>query len=314
MPTGSVPAAMAKLVVLGVVLALGGLLSCEKSTATENPDGHGVRTAAPVGNDIELRYRFDAGKLRQTGTFDINTTGGGEFGAAAIAYTVALDLAAAGNALQVAWDVTDIATLEVQGNFADGGAATEPKAFLTTHGTGAFVVDATGRLDERATESLPSNAARRKRLEPLALPAGAAPAPASGALRLLALAERMVELPELPVARLAVGASVIVDRDEDAEVGGIVLPTATATEYTLVKIDRSGNTRVAELQIQAVTRGATDTPDGKLMVTIDGVGLLLFDVDAGVPVRWQLKRTQTVELGPKGFESTVILESNYDRG
>jgi hypothetical protein len=56
--------------------------------------------------------------------------------------------------------------------------------------------------------------------------------------------------------------------------GGIALPIETEAKYTLVEIDDSGSSRIAELQIEAVTDGATEVPGGMLSVdmTTEGTG------------------------------------------
>jgi hypothetical protein len=304
---------MSKLLALGLVAVLACSLSCEKTGGTKNPDGAdgGGKVAA---GDVTLRYKIGPGKLQQRGKFDMNTTGGGQFGEAAIEYTARLDMVAQGDKLKVAWSIAEIGKLDVKGMFEDKGSTEDPKAFLVAEAKGAFLVDQLGKLDEKATEALPENAARRerfKKIEAEAKAAGGEPKTSSG-VKILALADSMVSLPDLPKDGLTVGKSVTVEEKEDSEMGGIVLPSETETKYTLIKIDDSGGTRIAELQIEAVTSGAAEVPGGMLTVDMTTEGSMLFDIDAGLPVSYKLTRSQSFAFGQTTFESTILLESSFD--
>lgn len=306
---------MSKLLRLGLLVALATSVSCDKSAGTKSPDG-GAGAGLVAAGDVALRYKIGPGKLEQRGKFDMNTTGGGQFGEAAIEYTAKLDLAAAGDKLRVAWSIADVAKLDVKGMFEDKDSTEDPKAFLVAEAKGAFLVDAFGKLDEKATEALPENAARRerfKKIEADAKAGGGEPKTSTG-VKILAFADSMVSLPDLPKDGLAVGKSVTVEEKEESEMGGITLPTEIETKYTLVKIDDSGGTRIAELQIEAVASGATEVPGGMLTVDMTTEGTMLFDVDAGMPVSYKLTRSQSFAFGETTFESTILVESSFSAG
>jgi hypothetical protein len=307
---------MSKLLLSTLLLALACSTSCDKGGKTNGPDGGGAGKGASKG-DISLRYKVAPGKLKQTGKFDMNTTGGGQFGEAAMEYTANLELVAQGDKLKVVWSLADIGKLDVKGMFEDtGGSGEDPKAFLVAEGKGAFLVDTLGKLDEKGTEGLAENTARRerfKKLEEEAKAAGGQPKTSSG-VKILALADSMVTLPDLPADGLSVGKSVTVEEEEEAQMGGIMLPSETETKYTLVKIDDSGGTRIAELQIEAVTSGATEVPGGMLTVDMETEGTMLFDIDAGMPVSYKLQRSQSFAFGENTFESTIMLEASFAAG
>jgi hypothetical protein len=303
----------ARAFVLALPLVLFGAASCDKGGTTKPAGGTG---SAPVEGAVVLRYKVDAAKLQQRGTFDMNTTGGGQFGEALVRYTAALELVPSGDKIKVVWGLSEVSELATKGMFADPAATDDPKAVLLAEGKGAFLVDAKGKLDESATEKLAENAARRERFEKLeadAKASGGAPAASTG-LRMLALTDTMVTLPDLPEAGLAVGTPLVVEEEEEAQMSGIVLPTETEMKYTLVKIDTSGTSRIAELEIEGVTSGATEVPGGMLTVDVTTEGTMLFDIDGGFPVRYQITRSQAFAFGNNTVESTIMLESTFDRG
>ncbi len=304
---------MSKLLLSTLLVALVCTTSCDKGGKTNGPDDGGAGKGAAKG-DVSLRYKVAPGKLKQTGKFDMNTTGGGQFGEAALEYTAVLELVAQGDKLKVVWSLAEVAKLDVKGMFEDKPGSTEdPKAFLVAEGKGAFLVDALGKLDEKATDALAENTARRERFKKLEADAKAAggDANAPSGVKILALADSMVALPDLPADGLSIGKSVTVEEEEEAQMGGIMLPSETETKYTLVKIDDTGGARIAELQIEAVTSGATEVPGGMLTVDMETEGTMLFDIDAGIPVSYKLQRSQSFAFGDKTFESTIMMEASF---
>ncbi len=307
---------MSKLLRLGLLAVLVSCASCEK-TGTSNKPGDGAGGAgggATTAGDIALRYKAGSAKLKQTGKFDMNTSGGGQFGEAVLEYTATLELAGQGENIKVNWSFADVSKLEVKGMFEDKSGGDDPKAFLVAEGKGAFLVDALGKLDDKGTEALAENAARRdrfKKLEADAKASGKEPKTSAGE-NILAMADGMVALPDLPSQGLSVGKSVTVEDEDEAQIGGIVLPSETETKYTLVKIDESGGQRIAELQIEAVTSGAAEMGQGMLSVDMTTEGTMLFDIDAGIPVSYKLTRSQSFAFGPNTFETMTILEAAFE--
>ncbi len=306
---------MSKLLGLGLVAALLCASSCEKGGDTKAPGDGGAGAADPASGEVVLRYKVGAGKLSQAGKFDLNTSGGGQFGVATIEYTAILELEPQGDKLKVAWSLADIGKLEAKGMFEDTEGGEDPKAFLVAEAKGAFLIDELGKLDEKASEGLPENAVRRARFEKLeadAKAAGGEPKTSAG-VKILALADSMVALPDVPKAGLVVGKPVTIEEEEDSEMGGIVLPSETETTYTLVKIDASGGARIAELQIEAVTSGAAEVPGGMLTVDMTTEGSMLFDIDAGLPVSYELTRSQSFAFGDRTFESTILIAASFTK-
>lgn len=307
---------MSKLLGLGLVAALVCTSSCDKGGGTMSPGDGGAGAGKAAAGEVVLRYTLAAGKLSQAGKFDLNTTGGGQFGVATLEYTAALEMAPQGDKLKVAWALLEIGKLEAKGMFEDTEGGEDPKAFLVAEGKGAFLVDAFGKLDEKASEGLPENAARRARFEKLEADAKAAggEVKTGSGIKILALADSMVAFPDLPKVGLVVGKPVVVEEEEDSEMGGIVLPSETETTYTLVKIDDSGGSRIAEVQIEAVTSGAAEVPGGMLTVDMTTEGSMLFDIDGGLPVSYELTRSQSFAFGDRTFESTILLAASFTKG
>lgn len=300
--------------VLGWSFALAALVaaaSCDKSGSTNTAGGQG---GAPVDGAIVLRYKLGATKLQQRGTFDVNITGAGQFGEAVVRYTAALELVPAGDKLKVVWGLSEITGLETKG-FYQAPAGDDTKAVMLAEAKGAFLVDARGRLDEAATEALAENAAKRERFEKLEAEATASGGEPKGSasMRILAMADSMVTLPDLPEAGLVVGKPVVVEEEEDITISGTVLPSESETKYTLVKIDESGSSRIAEIEIEVVTGGAAELPGGMITVEATTEGTMLFDIDGGFPVRYQITRSHTVAFGDNSLDSTTMIEATFDR-
>lgn len=300
---------------LALVLAISSGSACTPRGDTKTPDGKGGGGAAEQGAGLQLRYAVAAGKLVQNGKFDMSTTGGGQFGEANLEFTANLELAPQGEKLKVVWSFADVGKLDTKGMFETKDAAAEdPKKLLVSEGKGAFLIDARGITDEEGSKGLAENVARRKRFEELekAAKSGAAPK-MSGGVQVLAMADAMIALPDLPEQGLEVGKTVTISEEEETELGGsgIMLPTEKETKYTLVKIDESGGKRIAELSIEGVSSGATEMQGQMLTVDATNEGSMLFDLDAKLPVSYRFTRTQSVAAGQMTFESTMVLEATF---
>lgn len=296
---------------LAVSLVLGAL-SCSPRGKAGPPGGDGGTGAgAQQGAGVQLRYAVAPAKLTQTAKFDMSTSGGGQFGEAALQFSAQLELVPQGDKLKVVWSFAGIDKLDLEGMFASKDAASDPKAMLVAEGKGAFIVDGRGQLDEAASKALTENVARRKRFEELTK--GGPNAQPDPGLRLLAFADAMIVLPDLPEQGLEVGKPVTVNEEEETELGesGTKLPTETETKYTLVKIDESGGKRIAELQVDGVSSGAAEMQGAMLTVDATTEGSMLFDLDAKLPVSYRFTRTQSFGLGQTTFESTMIIEASF---
>ena len=312
---------MSKLVRFGLVAALACAAAgsaCNKQGGTDSPGGRGGAAGAPAAGDgVQLRYGLAATKLKQKGKIDLNTSGGGKFGQAAIEYSALLDVVPNGDKLKVSWSFADIGKLDLQGLYKD--ASGDPKTMLLTEGRGAFVVDVLGTVDEKGTEALQETTARRERFKALAKEGGAGEGKEpsnAGALQLLAMTDAMVSLPDLPKESLAVGKPITVEREEETQLGdsGVMLPTDIESKFTLVKIDESGGQRIAELQVEVESSGATEMQGNMIAVESTTEGSMLFDLGTGLPVSYKFTRNTSFTFGQNSLENTMIAEAAFEKG
>ncbi len=309
---------MSLLVRLGLSAVLVCAVSCNKQGGTNTPDGGRGGKGAPAEGGIELRYGAAAAKLKQNGSIDMNTSGSGQFGQAAMEYSALLEFSPSGDKLKVVWSFADIGKLDLQGMFKDDGGG-DTKSVLVAQGKGAFLVDRRGELDEKATEGLAENTARREHFKKLGEEAkanGGKPPAGAGAAQILALADAMIALPDLPKDPIAIGKTVVEEEQAETELGGsgVMMPTDTETKYTLVKIDDSGGQRIAELQVEQSTSGASEMQGG--MISLEGTieGSILFDVDAGLPVSYKFTRSTMISFGQNSFETTMMMQASFEKG
>lgn len=311
---------MSMFVRFGLVAALacaGAMGACNKQGGTDSPGERGGAAGAPTGDGVQLRYGLAATKLKQKGKVDLNTSGGGQFGQAAIEYSALLDVVPNGDKLKVSWSFADIGKLDVQGLYKD--AAGDPKSMLLAEGRGAFIVDLLGTVDEKGTDALAETVARRERFKALAKEGGAAEGQApknGGTLQLLAMTDAMVSLPDLPKESLAVGKSITVEREEETQLGdsGVMLPTDIESKFTLVKIDESGAQRIAEVQVEVESSGATEMQGNMIAVESTTEGTMLFDLGTGLPVSYKFTRNTSFSFGQNSFENTMIAEAAFEKG
>jgi hypothetical protein len=306
---------------LGLVLSLVATLpSCDKNGGTNAPDGGGGAGGGTDAKDgVALRYAAQPLKLKQIGSFDSNVRARGEYNEIAAKYTVGLELAPAGDKVKVVWTFADIGALDLKGSLAPKPGAEDPKAALLRLGKGAYLVDLRGEIDEDGSKALPENEARRKELD--ALKKQAEEAEKAGKpfeapmLALMQTTRAMVSLPVLPKGGLPVGKAEKTTEEEELQLfeGGPKMPTETETTYTLVKIDTSGAKRIAEVQFESVTSGATETQMGTLSLDSTTEGTMLFDIDGHVPVSIDLTSNQAFQSGNEQmFESMTIIKSTFE--
>ena len=295
------------------------VVSCSPRGGTEKPAGDGG-SPKPVqqGAGVLLRYALAPAKLVQRGKFDMSTTGGGQFGEAQLEYTAKLELAPHGEQLKVVWAFADVGKLDVKGMFAPkAGGGDEAKSLLVQEGKGAFLIDARGQTDDEASHGLAENAARNQRFAQMEKQAKAGKAAKlSSGDQVLALADAIIVIPDLPEQGLEVGKTLTLALEEETELAGsgMMLPTQKETKYTLVKIDDSGGKRIAELQVQSVTSGSAEEQGATLTVDTTNEGSMLFDLDAKLPVSYRFTRTQSLSDGQSTFESTMVLEASFTAG
>ncbi len=303
-----------RLALVGLALCVASVASCSKRRTSTTPGGD--QSATTLVGDVLLVYADKPLKLKQIGQFDVDTTGGGQFGQLAIAFSAGLEFSPQGDKRKVVWSLSGVDKLDLKGMFA-GEAGEDPKPMLVELGKGAFMMDAHGEIDEEAAKSLAENRARREKFDALtkdaeaAFKAGKQVKPPAAA-QVLGMADAMLRLPGLPSKGLAVGKTTVIEEKDEAVLGGMKLPTESETKYTLVKIDDAGGKHIAEIQVEAVTSGAVETQGQLVTIEMSNEGTLLFDMDAGVPVSYQFTTSQTLAAGEQTFETTIISKGTYE--
>ena len=305
---------------LGLVLSLAASLpSCGPKGGTTTPEGGGGGRSKDGKDGIALRYAAAPMKLKQVGQFESNTRARGDYSEIAATCTVGLEVAPSGDKLKVKWTVADVGALEMKGSLVPKPGDEDPKAVLLRVGKGAYLVDLRGTLDEDGTTALPENDARKQELDVLKKQAEEAAKAGkqfqSPNLAIIQTTRAMVALPELPEAGLPVGKAVTTTVEEEVEVfdGAPKMATDTETTYTLVKIDDSGSKRIAEVQFESVTSGATELGPQTLVLESTLEGTMLFDIDGHAPVSVDLTTTQSFTSGSEQMlEITTTLKATFE--
>ncbi len=232
--------------------------SCDKSGRdTTLPGGDGA--APQAGPGPAMRYRAEARTLKQTTAYEVQMSGGGQFGQAKLQVGGTVTLSPMdGDKVKVAWKMNAVDSLELEGEFQpkakDGkpNPLPDPKATLLERGAGVFVVDLRGEEDSEASDALPENQAKKnereelqKKIEEAAADSGkkgggkkgggkkgkATPAAAAGgglsdelrtaaaAAQFVALFEGIFQVPSLPQPRLEEGKPLTVAEEGELPMG-----------------------------------------------------------------------------------------------
>jgi hypothetical protein len=317
----TVPRAVTGLLAVAVAVAAAG---CEKKSTLVVPDGAGPdgSTPAPTADEVVLRYAATTTRLRQKASFETTTTGGGQFVEAKVAFDASLVVAPQAGKLKVVWDLEGVDAVKVSGALQGKGAG-DPKAFLLEVGRGAYLTDLRGDSDAAVSDALPENKAMQDRLAAVQAEikaktaSGQTPDYPAGA-EVLPYLQPVVRLPALPEPGLVVGKETKVERDEERELAsvGVVLPLHIHTTYTLVRIDTSGSMRVAEVQFEGGASGEAQGQGdvGTVSIASQYEGMLLFNLDRGVPMSYDVTRTETWNLGQITGETTTLIKATWDAG
>ena len=307
---------------LGLVLSLAASLpSCGPKGGTTTPGGGGGGSGKDEKNGVALRYAAAPMKLKQVGQFDSNTRARGDYSEIAAKYTVGLELAPSGDKVKVKWTIADVGALDLKGSLTPKPGGEDPKAALLRVGKGAYLVDLRGEPDEDGSKALPENDARKQEID--ALRKQAEEAEKAGKkfeaplLVLMQSTRAMVSLPVLPEQGLPVGKAVSSTVEEEVELfeGGPKMPTETETTYTLVKIDASGSKRIAEVQFESVTSGATELGPQTIALDSTTEGTMLFDIDGHAPVSLDLTSTQSFTSGSEQMlETMTTMKATFEPG
>jgi hypothetical protein len=299
---------------LAVAVVLIGACGPKGKSATPEPGADGGTRAASEG-ESSIVYR--PAKLTAAVTLELTSTGGGAYLQANATLRTDLEIAPQGADLLVRWDVAAVDGLQIEGTLPP--SQVDLSAYLAEHGRGVWVVDAFGRENAKATDAHPDNAARRqlvagetRRLgDARAQGKSATPDPAP---TLLDRIPPMLALPPLPMPPLVPGATD--ERTTTTEVElpqfDVVLPIETTRRVTLVVIDTSGTMRLAELQITEDRYGGLELEEGDIELEEKSEGTLLFDLDRGVPFRFEQTTTTSFTAGDRGGDTTRIVRTEFE--
>lgn len=304
--------------------ALGALLAtaaCKPAPGipTAVPDGAGTAGSGAAGVSNEsatvLRYDASARTLRQVGHLELIQRGAGQYAEAVVDLQAVIAFEPKGDRLEVQWTVSDVTALELRGALQRDDDDTE--TFLETHGFGAYLSDLRGQAE--ADPQLPRNVERESTLAAMrqeiadATAAGRA-APIVPGLQMLSYLPPLLQLPTLPEQPLPLNEPVTVTREEETELGetGLVLPFDVEAKYTLVRIEESEGSRLAEMVFEATAIGTQEGPGGEIVIESKQRGTLLFDLGRRVPVSYESTRTETIEMGQFSGETETTLRATWE--
>lgn len=271
--------------------------------------------AVPSASSIVLRYDAGARTLRQTGHLELIQRGAGQYAEAILDLDASVGIEPKGDRLEVAWKVDDVKALELRGALQQEGD--DASTFLETHGVGAYLSDLRGQAED--DPELPQNVARESKLADMRqtiadATASGQPPPVIPGLQMLSYLPPLLQLPSLPEGALPLNEPITVSRQEETELGdtGLVIPFDVEVKYTLVRIDDSGGTRLAEMVFEATASGSQEGPGGEIVIESEQRGSLLFDLGKKIPVSYESTRTETIEMGQFSGETETTLRSSWE--
>lgn len=303
---------------LGVLLATAACRPAPgiPTTPPEGADSAGPAAAGvPSESGIILRYDASARTLRQVGHLELIQRGAGQYAEAVVDLEAVIAFEPKGDRLEVVWTISDVTGLELRGALQRDGDDTE--SFLETHGVGAYLSDLRGQAE--VDPQLPKNLERESKLAAMRqeiadATAAGKPAPIIPGLQMLSYLPPLLQLPTLPEEALPLNETVTVIREEETELGetGLVLPFYVEAEYTLVRIEESGGTRLAEMVFESTAIGTQEGPGGEIVIQSKQRGALLFDLGRRIPVSYESTRTETIEMGQFSAETETTLRATWE--
>lgn len=271
--------------------------------------------AVPSATSTVLRYDAAARTLKQTGHLELIQRGAGQYAEAILDLEASVGIEPKGDRLEVGWKVDDVTALELRGALQRDGE--DASGFLETHGIGAYLSDLRGQAED--DPELPQNVQRESKLTQMRqqiadATAAGQPPPILPGLQMLSYLPPLLQLPSLPEDPLPLNEPVTVSRQEETELGdtGLVIPFDVEVKYTLVRIDDSGGTRLAEMVFEATAIGSQDGPGGEIVIESEQRGSLLFDLGKKIPVSYESTRTETIEMGQFSGETETTLRSTWE--
>ncbi|MBV1860169.1 MAG: hypothetical protein KUG77_17280 [Nannocystaceae bacterium] len=303
---------------LGVLLATA---ACKPAPGIPAVPPEGEDSVGPAAEGVPsesgtiLRYGASARSLRQVGHLELIQRGAGQYAEAVVDLEAVIAFEPNGDRLEVVWTVSDVTGLELRGALQreDDNAET----FLENHGFGAYLSDLRGQAE--VDPLLPKNVERESKLAAIRqqiadATAAGEPAPIIPGLQMLSYLPPLLQLPTLPEEALPLNEPVTVLRQEETELGetGLVLPFDVEVEYTLVRIEDSGGTRLAELVFEATAVGRQEGPGGEIVIESKQHGTLLFDLTRRIPVSYESTRTETIQMGQFSGETETTLRATWE--
>jgi hypothetical protein len=191
--------------------------------------------------------------------------------------------------------------------------------YLAAQGRGVWVTDAKGLEDAAATDAHPGNEARHEELSLASKRLAQArakgePATPEAPATLLEQLPPLLVLPVLPKGPLAPGGTDERAWTTEVELSefGVVLSIDVVRRVSLVVIDDSGTTTLAELQITEERYGGLVTDDGDIDFEEKVEGTLLFDLDRGIPFRLEQTTTSSFTAGEQGGDTTRTVRAEFE--
>ena len=269
----------------------------------------------PSATSSVLRYDAAARTLKQTGHLELIQRGAGQYAEAILDVKASVGIEPKGDRLEVGWKVDEVTGLELRGALQRDGD--DASGFLETHGVGAYLSDLRGQAED--DPELPQNLQRESKLAEMRqtiadATAAGQPPPIIPGLQMLSYLPPLLQLPSLPEDALPLNEPVTVSRQEETELGdtGLVIPFDVEVKYTLVRIDDSGGTRLAEMVFEATAIGSQEGPGGEIVIQSEQRGSLLFDLGKKIPVSYESTRTETIEMGQYSGETETTLRSTWE--
>ncbi len=290
---------------LRLPIALGVLVGalppgCTRTSTLQTP---GTDGASDASEPVAPRYAAHPEPLRQKTRLEMTQTGEGQFLEVELALVASVRATTAGNGLRVSWNIENVEALELAGGLAPAGGE-DPRKWLEDEGRGAYLIDASGEVDTVRLRGLAENEGLMKASQG----EGAGP-------RLLGLLPLLLPVPVLPRDPLIVGTPLRVESSDEIELAGtaFVLPTESTTTYTLTRIQETPRGRIAEIVVEKDAQGAArNEQDDTVTIVSAEDGLVLFDLDRGHAVAYEVTRTETFTAGPAVFESTTVIRSSWE--
>lgn len=308
------------------------LAACDKGGGTEAPGGEG-KGGAKKADGIEFAYATD-GFTVTTNASVIFEIAGAQSGFLEMAGSGELVAAPEGGKLKVTSTIGDLTKVEIDGVLAKQIKADPEKLKAAAKGQKNWMImGLDGEIDTEATEAIPEVAARTEKAKAKAEEKEKAAAEKEAAegegeegaegeegeemdeADLGEFGSQLLSLPSLPKVALKVGKETkLPTEEEEFPLGGDTMPVEVDRTYTLESIDDSSGERIATVKFLEEGSGAKEMqgPQGAAFISVEqeSTGTLVFNLDKGVPVKFDTEQASALSFGDQTFEQ--IVEIHYD--